>query len=539
MVLKGTIFENPVLDNTRHMKHISLFLLSLLVAIAGHSPAQTIYPGCIDGTIYFKAYDTSTVQLVPYNNNIPQLNQVLTRYNGSNIRRAFHTPDPALQNIYRMDFTNLSEVDSVIYSMQQIGFVEYAEKVDICLTSYTPNDLNPIQWHLQKINAPAAWNITTGSPSVVIAIVDNAVTITHPDLAANIWTNTDEIPNNGIDDDLNGYVDDIHGYDVADDDNNPSPPLNTPNSSAFNHGTHCAGIASAVTNNGLGIASIGFNVKIMAVKCSPDTSGGSQLTSSYEGIDYAMSAGADIISMSFGSSNTPFTGQLILDAARARGIVLVAAAGNSGSSNNNYPAAFNNVIGVGATDQQDQKASFSNYGSYVDVMAPGVNIYSTISGPSLYGSLSGTSMATPLVAGLAGLVLSRNSSLSPADVETLLEAGCDNINIMNPGYIGQLGAGRINAYKTLNLVPVSVNETLPGNTFTISPNPSNGHFSIVTDGSMEGGTLRIFNMMGQAIYEQPLTSKIAEVDHQFITGGVYLVEVTKSGKAGRIKVIIQ
>lgn len=513
------------------------FLLLIAMLLSPQLKAQTIYPTCIDGTVYFKVHDTSAVQLSPYAYNIPQLNQLIGFYNADTIYPAFQTPDPVLQKVYRMDFLQKQLVDSLIADLEQLPFVEYAEKVDICLTSHIPNDLDPVQWHLAKVSAPLAWDLTTGSSSVIVAIVDNAVDVNHPDLAANIWVNPGEIPNNGIDDDVNGYIDDIHGYDVADNDNDPSPPSSTTVTSPFNHGTHCAGITSATTNNGTGIASLGYSIKIMGVKCSPDTGNGSQLIASYEGIDYAIAAGANIISMSFGGSSSPFTGQLIINAATARGITLIAAAGNSGTSTPFYPAAFNNVIAVGATDQGDNKASFSNYGSYVDVMAPGVNIYSTLAGGNSYGFLSGTSMACPLVSGLAGLILSANSSLSPSNIETIIESGCENIYPTNPSYVGQLGAGRINAFNSLALV-VST-PSIEGEVFmSVAPNPSGGSFRISfhkIDGHMQ---LRIIDLLGQVVHTETIKSHSIEIDQPFAEG-LYLLEVIKDGDlTGRTKIII-
>jgi subtilisin family serine protease len=538
----GHIFWAPAGPNNESMKHLYIFFTAvLLLAAALTAPAQTIHPDCMDGTIYFKTHDTSSVQLDPYNNNIAQLNYIISKYGVDSIRHAFFTADTSLQRIYRMDFQLANKVDSLVIEMMQTYFVEYAEKVDICLTSHTPNDISGNQWYLYTIDALQAWDITTGSPEVVVAIVDNAVRITHTDLVPNLWVNPGEIPNNGFDDDLNGYIDDVNGYDVADNDNDPNPPGSLPASSPFNHGTHCAGIAAAASNNSMGIASIGYNISIMAVKCSPDTSNGSSLTAAYEGIDYAISAGADIISMSFGSTSAPYTGQYLLNVARARGITLIAAAGNAASSSPNYPAAFNNVIAVGATDQLDHKASFSNFGNYVDVMAPGVNIYSTLGGNNNYGSLSGTSMATPLVAGLAGLILSRNSSFSPVDVENVLEAGCENIDAQNPNYFNQLGAGRINAYNSLSLVPASIGETLSHTVFNVYPNPNNGQFKVLLkENDIEGTMIRVVNPLGQIVYEEACQPGLTELHHDFSSSGLYLIELVKNNEiTGRTKVIIR
>ncbi|MGE3825461.1 MAG: S8 family serine peptidase, partial [Bacteroidia bacterium] len=322
-----------------------------------------------------------------------------------------------------------------------------------------------------KIDAEQAWDITTGSSSVVIAIVDNAVLHSHQDLAANRWVNTTE--QNGItgfDDDLNGYTDDIYGFDVADSDGNPEPPSGTLNSSPFKHGTHVAGIAAAATNNNMGVASLGYNCKFMSVKCSPNSGGGDELPSAQDGVFYAMRAGADIISMSYGGAGGALVSELVLNQAYAAGIVLIAAAGNDNTNTVHFPAAYSNVIAVGATDQNDAKSSFSNYGNWIDVMAPGVSIYSTLTeSGNTYGNLSGTSMATPLVAGLAALVLSDEPGLTPAQVKAKMQQGCENIDAQNSGFIGQLGAGRINAFHALS--PVGIKDNLSANQLHIFPNP--------------------------------------------------------------------
>ena len=166
--------------------------------------------------------------------------------------------------------------------------------------------------------------------AIVIAIVDDAVLTTHEDILPNLWTNPNEIPNNNIDDDNNGYRDDINGWDAADNDNDPNPPSSA-SSSVFTHGTHCAGIASAATDNSKGIASIGFNCKIMPVKSSTSNGNAQYIDAGYDGIAYAMAAGADVISMSWGGNNSQ-TAQNIFNQAHNLGITLVAAAGNDASS---------------------------------------------------------------------------------------------------------------------------------------------------------------------------------------------------------------
>lgn len=387
----------------------------------------------------------------------PWIQETLKKYQIQTVTCPFILPNPQLQAIRLVKFQANDLTEELIRELEALSFVEYAERVPHYQSLYTPDDLHPNQWNLPKIHAENAWDINTGSSSVVVAIVDDAIRLDHEDLQPNIWENTGEIPGNGLDDDLNGFVDDYNGYDVADNDPNPNPPFFS--NTSFTHGTHCAGIASAATDNTLGIASIGFNVRIMAVKIKIDASVGPGLQAGYQGVEYAIAAEADIISMSWGGASPSATYQTIMDIANANGIVLVAAAGNSNTSAPMYPASYTHVISVGASDINDNKASFSNFGPTIDVMAPGVDIWSSLNGSiSSYDYNSGTSMACPLVSGLAGLMLTQDPMLSPEDLEDCLESTCDDIDALNPGFAGMLGAGRINAYEALRCIkPIAAN----------------------------------------------------------------------------------
>ncbi len=380
--------------------------------------------------------------------NLTQLRQALSfkKYNIAAIESAF----PRLQKmekVYRVYFKKTEFTSKLLTDIPALPYIEYVEQIPIYQTFYTPNDLHSSQWNLTQIQAETAWDFVQGSENTVVAIVDDAVELTHEDLAANIWQNQGEVPNNGVDDDGNGYVDDIQGYDVADDDNNPNPPSNA-DAHHFSHGTHCAGIISAVTDNNKGIAAIGGNVELMVVKTKESTTSGSSLQAGMEGVEYAIAAGADVISMSWGGPAYSQTLQDLMTIAHEKGIVLVAAAGNSDTNAPMYPASYEHVISVGATNQEDEKAFFSNYGDKIDVMAPGFEIWSTVAGNS-YDFKNGTSMACPLVAGLAGLMLSYDANISPNDIEECLKSSSENIDTQNSAYLGQIGAGRINAFDAL------------------------------------------------------------------------------------------
>lgn len=354
---------------------------------------------------------------------------------------------PFLNSTYELIFDKNINLDSLILRLNRFPEIEFAEKVPLYKLFFTPNDpLYSTQWNLSKIQADLAWNLSQGCTQVKVAVTDDGFLMTHEDLVNQWHINTGEIAGNGIDDDGNGYIDDWRGWDAANNDNDPS--ATAPTNSFFTHGTHVAGIIAGQTHNSKGIAAIGYNCKMIPVKIglSPNSS----LTGAFQGLDYAIKAsGCDVVNMSWGGGGWSATYQTLFNIAQAKGIICVAAAGNSNTSTPMYPASYNHVISVAASASTDARASFSNFGSTIDVTAPGVGIPSCLAGATnAYGNLSGTSMASPLVAGLCALMKCYNPM--PADsIEACLKRTCDNINAQNPSFIGQLGAGRINAFQAL------------------------------------------------------------------------------------------
>lgn len=352
-----------------------------------------------------------------------------------------------------IDLTYDSDIDPIIAAakIMNLPYVEWAEPRFVYETDFTPNDPNfASQWNLSKINAAAGWDITQGSPSVIIGIVDTGVDHLHSDLNANIWVNPGEVPDNGVDDDGNGFIDDNIGWDFGGLDGTPD---NDPREDQPDHGTHVAGIAGAVTNNGNGIASIGFKSKIMAIKTSQNndrspTSGQPYIIYGYEGIIYAADNGAKIINTSWGGGGYSILGQETIDYALSKGSLVVGAAGNSGLNTAHYPSGYKGVISVGSTNQTDSRSGFSNYGITVDVMAPGEAIFSTWQSNG-YISIQGTSMASPLAAGLAALIAAQFPGYTPLQIGEQLRVTTDDISSQNPGYDGLIGSGRINAPNAL------------------------------------------------------------------------------------------
>ncbi|MEJ2732851.1 MAG: S8 family serine peptidase [Anaerolineae bacterium] len=296
------------------------------------------------------------------------------------------------------------------------------------------------QWAPQQIEAPAAWALTPGDPDTIIAIADTGIDYMHSELAPNIWTNPGEIAANGLDDDGNGYVDDVHGWDFANDDPEPLDD--------HFHGTHVAGIAAAADNdNPEGLVGICPGCTVMAVKVL-DANGAAPLDVVANGMIYATDNGAKVINLSLGSSLPAATLESAVDYAWDHGVVVVAAAGNNGTELAFYPAAFPNAVGVASTNMQDYRSCFSNYGSdLVSVAAPGELIYSTVprdaSGNEGYATHSGTSMASPHVSGLVGLLFSQDPARTNAEVRALLESTAEDLG--PAGGDPFFGSGRINS----------------------------------------------------------------------------------------------
>jgi len=276
------------------------------------------------------------------------------------------------------------------------------------------NPLGGVFWGLDAIGAPSAWAAGVTGAGITVAVVDTGVDYTHSELSGNIWTNPGEIAGDGIDNDGNGYIDDIHGWDFVGNDNDPMD-LN-------GHGTHVSGTIAAA-NNGIGQTGVAYNSRIMPVRVL-DASGSGSLPTIAAGIRYATANGARVINLSLGGTSGSIDLQSAISDAAARGVVVVMAAGNSGTASPSYPAAYavQNGLAIGAVDASGTMASFSNRSGSTPldyVTAPGVNLYSTWLN-NTYSTISGTSMASPHVSGIAALLLSAQPSLSASQVEALI-----------------------------------------------------------------------------------------------------------------------
>ena len=353
-----------------------------------------------------------------------------------------------LRNTLRLQLAGDTDLEALREKLAAIDGIEWAEYNYLYPVTEVPDDPRyDDQWHLAQIGAQMAWDYGHGNSQAPIAIIDTGVEWDHTDLAGDIWTNAGEIADNGVDDDGNGYIDDVRGWDWVDniggaasgedsdeEDNDPAD---------FNgHGTHCAGIAAASTDNGIGVAGASFGCPVMALRAGyENTLGQGTVVFSFAAaaIEYAVEHGARVVSLSFGGGSllsSPIT------YAFNQGVVVCHAAGND---NLDSPSAIDGIVqtlSVAASDDIDQKASFSNYGDWIDITAPGVSILSTCNTGG-YCTMCGTSMACPLTAGAAALLLSRNPALTPTEVMNTLTSTALSVDDENPSYIGELGAGRL------------------------------------------------------------------------------------------------
>ena len=429
---------------------------------------QTINNDFLDGTIIFKLKEfievnnndivktSDEIGIIVDINDYPIFKEIFKDINVLSFERpSYFSGKRELQKIYRVTFSDFDKIELILDKLNKLEILEYAEKEPIYKTTFVPDDTyhnGTNKWYHTQVNSELAWDISTGSQSIKIAIIDNGAPSDHLDL--NVFKQRD----------------------VSDNDDDATPPQTYNQSSSWSHGTHCSGLATAEINNSTGIASLGGNAELIIVKATGDNQNPSSIYNSYAGVQWACENGANVISMSYGSENSSNALQELINAYPE--IVFLAAAGNDGNSTQNFPAAYQNVIGVGSVDSNDQRSSFSNYNvgfPWVDIAAPGGYSYggllSTVYTQNLngYARFGGTSMATPFAAGLVGLMLSVNPSLSPSQIQ-----GC----LINSGVeINQNIGPRIDAYQALLCVLPDDDNPIPA--FTASPQVTYENQSVI------------------------------------------------------------
>ncbi len=441
---------------------VALAICCLACGLSVADYAVTVLPSgerCIAGQVLVQLNTRlrGQVRVAGSSLGVPRLDEFCRREGVTSIERIVRSPNPCpavlasgADLLFLLTMAPDASIPQVVYGLEELPDVERAwpnAVLDVCRADQTPNDPRyGEQWHLPRIRAPQAWDIAHGDSSVIIAVLDDGVAWTHQDIGANLWINAAEDINgngrfdslwypdgdlDGEDQDGNGFTDDVIGYDFVGGDPIPMPE------STDEHGTACWGAANAVTDNGIGIAAPPWNVRAMCLRCG---GGGSvSLGAAVAATYYAMDEGAWVFSMSFGSSSP---NPLLDDACQAiwqSGAMSVAAAGGDGRLPA-YPAAFDNVIAVAASDSNDMRAPFSAYATWIDICAPGVDILTTT--PRGFEYYDGESVAAPIVAGVLAWFKSACPEIMNDSALALLYNYCDSM----PDSLyraGLLGHGRV------------------------------------------------------------------------------------------------
>lgn len=436
------------------MRKVSLFIFLIFISIIYcFSQSHSNTTSYEEGKVVVKLLPQFRSKATDKNLDIPAIHQLLKNSKELNISKKFpkHAPINTkmaksdkmvdLSLIYELRFDKAIDAAQIAKKLMGTAMFEYAEPLFIQQLAFTPTDtLQHMQYYLNNIQVYNAWNISKGDSNIVIGIVDTGVDTDHPDIVGNYAYNYND-PINGLDDDNDSYVDNFLGWDVAMNDNNA-------NLTHSAHGINVAGISSASTDNTSGIAGVGFNCKILPVKIEDDASG--RLVGAYEGVVYAADHGADVINISWGSYGSSSLGQDIVNyASFNKSVLLVGAVGNDQRDQKFYPAAYENVLSVGATQERDSIKNNSNYGHWVKVFAPGEAMY-TLNAFGEYQYNGGTSMAAPVVSAVAALVKSVFPNYSPHQIAQQIITTSDNIDSLNDASLkGKLGTGRVNAHRAL------------------------------------------------------------------------------------------
>lgn len=433
-----------------------------------------------------------------------------------------------LSNIYEFQYSN--EIDPIVLSrkISSLPDVEYAEPRFIYYTddvAVTTND--PIQNSFVSFHSfDDAWEVSQSSTDVIISIVDSGVNYIHEDLEDKQWLNEDEIPGNGIDDDNNGFIDDYLGWDFWDSGSTANAVQDADPFAINNpHGTHVAGIATASPDNSLGLVGAGFNAKFMAVKAggiADDPSTGNDESRAvgfgYEGIMYSVINGADIVNCSWGGFGFSAFGEDIVNMATEAGVLVIASAGNSSTNQLHYPSSLENVLSVGALGTNGNIiASYSNYGSTVDVFAQGTIRSSVGVGTSSYATFQGTSMSSPAVSGLAALIKTEYPTWTPEQIRQQIRTSSSSIDQFNSGEFAlQLGTGSIDAF-------VAVSSPQPGIVIERSESFNGSGEKL---GINEAGTFKVYlrnvgnNTSSLSINVEALTPGISFSENSFAVGAI-------------------
>ena len=379
------------------------------------------------------------------------------------------------------------------------------------------------------IDMDLGWDIEQGDQSIIVAVLDSGIKLDHPEFSGRLWTNPNETLN-GIDDDNNGYIDDINGWDFANNDDDPTDD--------HGHGTNVTGIIGANSNNNLGYSGVDWNCKLMIGKILDENNSGyySWWT---DGIYYAVDNGAKVINMSVGGSGFSSSMKDAIDYAYNNGVTVVACMMNENNNTTFYPAGYQNTIAVGATNPNDERSapffwsttSGSNYGNHIDVVAPGNYIYGLDhqSDTNYNFYWGGTSQAAPLVTGLSSLLLAQDADKTPDDIRSIIRSTAEdqlgNISEDISGFDIYYGYGRVNAYEALLQSSLSINEITNPKNLSIFPNPVSTFATV--NSALKFNTVLIHNILGVEVLKIDNSSQqnFLKIDFSNLERGVYLASL--------------
>lgn len=487
--------------NPSRDQHRSRWIFFLLVGLCFSSYPLLAIAEYTPGQIIFKTSANTTINEAKTGLNA--FDSFLSQTGVKQIRALSTMPEP---RYFLADLSVMPELQQ----LKSLSFpgIEYIEPNYLRKMHATPNDpLYPSQQHY-LCSIPQAWDYSTGNQQIIVAIVDSGLLVDHPDITNNVYINHNEIPDNGIDDDGNGYIDDIHGWDFADAPEMADVALgdfleqdNDVTDENF-HGTHIAGIIGAQGNNEIGVCGVCWNVRILPLRAgfsTPDA-GYLQDDDAAAAIIYAADNGAHVINMSWGDPNYSAIIADACDYAYAKGVFLVASSGNDPGSVLSYPAKLSNVVSVGSVNRAKVLSGFSSYGHDLDLVAPGEFVISTYkdSGNDMYMEMSGTSMSAPFVAGSAALLLALVPGLNPDEIRARILNSTDDLN--TPGFDIYTGHGLLNTRKMLeNLAPPFVKIDYPLDQIGISQ-------STDITGSVYGEDFARYTLMYRSITDPALNS---------------------------------
>ncbi len=463
--------------------------------------------------------------------NVPAIDVVAQQFGCTNIH-AIKTG-----KVYVLTLADNANPQEAAKAMLATGLCKYAEEDAAATigewktTAAAPTDtLFYQQWGLHNtgsfgggtakagadIDLLRAWEVEDGDSNIVVAVIDAGIKSNHPDMQGRLWRNKTEIPSNGIDDDGNDYIDDTLGWNMVTDTNNIEDD--------HGHGSHVAGIIGANVNNVTGMAGVDKHCKLMVLKAI-DKTGFVAYSWMIEAIYYAVDNGARVINISAGGTSTISILQDAIDYATDNKVTVVAAMMNTGTELKMYPAACTGVIAVGATDAEDMRATFSTFGNHISVCAPGHQIYSLSHlYDTAYIMMSGTSMATPCVAGVAALLLAQDSTRTAAQIKNLLESNAEDMvgdSKDVAGFDKYYGNGRVNAWRALTNARLSVNNMAAAQQWTVYPNPATDELYVGAVNN-ESYTVQLMSVTGAVVYTASHAGKAAIPVAQLAKGSYVL-----------------